>query len=345
MEVAGYELTLGELEAAFRSRDQKPLARSEGAAVYFTDVPQLGYTSALLVSPVDHAWLWAPDGVYNFNVPVSRPSDRRVRWLRSIADSRTSKKRFLQAMKQGGSSMSELPYGSVAYLGPDMGMDELWSQRRPPLWPGWYRAYAIPLAAHARAAFVARLSNWFASAGSFGTRAVPDSAVASVLRGEPESSTSRDHMLFTAEPQSENARAYREEYDQILSVLKRQIDRVENGHPLGLHELGPAFQAEDCSLRLIDYGVKDERRRLSEAVGKYRAHLLRVLRWPIFVEVAAAEIVGNERVGRVLPGYGSEAVPYDGWEDLKAYLDDMRSAHPAFFTDVLEDLYPVNIGG
>lgn len=340
MEVTAAELTIGEIEEVFREGNGRQLAHVGRATVYFTDIPQVGYISALLVSPRDQALLWAPDSVYQFNIPVSRPSNRRVKWIQSIAESKTSKKKFLQALKQAGSAMERLQYGSVAYLGQDMGLDELWSQRSPPLWPGWFRAYAFPASAGGKGVFVEKLAKWFEAAAPFGTRAVPDSEVTGQLGAELDAKAMRDSALFTREPEGENARTCREEYEQILSIMKHEIEKAEAGRPMTIDDLSAGFQAEDCWLRLIDYGVKDEKRRLSEAVGKYRAHLLRVLRWPIFVEVAAAEIAGNERVGRVLPAYGSEPAPYDGWEELKAYLQDMRLRHPAFFSDALEDLYP-----
>lgn len=340
MKFTASELAISEIEKIFRGADGRQLAHVGQVAIYFTDIPQLGYTSALMVSPIDQVLLWAPDSVYQFSIPVSRPSERRVKWTQALAESKASKKKFIQALKQGGSSMDRLPYGSVAYLGHDMGLDELWSQQSAPLWPGWYRVYAFPAAAGAKESFLDRLAKWFDAVAPFGTRAVPDAKATSRFGEELDAAALRDSALFEREPQSERARTYREEYDQILSILKHEIEKVEIGQAMTIDDLSVGFQVGDCRLRLIDYGVKDERRRLSEAVGKYRAHLLRVLRWPIFVEIAAAEIAGNERVGRVLPAYGSEPAPYDGWEELNAYLHDMRLSYPAFFSDPLEDLYP-----
>lgn len=337
MEFAVAELTISQIEEAFRDGSGRGLAQPDRVSVYFTDIAQLAYTSALIVSPLDHAFLWAPDSVYQFSLPVARPSARRARWTLAISESKASKKKFLQALAQSGSAMERLPYGSVAYLGDDMGLDELWSR---PLWPGWHRAYAFPASAQSRQTFMDSLRKWFEGAGKFGVRRVAESEVTRQLGGETTTELVRDRDLFEREPESDHARTYREECQQILATLKREIEKVEGGQGLTIESLSAAFQAEDCCLRLIDYGVKDERRRLSEAVGKYRAHLLRVLRWPIFVEIASAEIVAQERVGLVLPAYGSEPTPYDGWQELKAYLQDMRSNYPAFFEDPLEALYP-----
>jgi hypothetical protein len=334
------ELSISEIERAFNQGNGRALAHAGRCAIYFTEIGSLGYISALLLSPIDEAFLWAPDSVYHFNVPVARPAKRRANWINAISDSKASKKKFVQALMKAGSSMQRLPYGSVAYLGHDMGLDEHWSQLVRPLWSGWYRAYAIPATAGARESFIDRLAQWFDAVGSFGLRTASEARVGAELEGKLQDDALRDRDLFTKEPESDHARTYREEYQQIVIALKHEIANAEGGQPMQIDDLSATFQPGDCRLRLIDYGVKDERRRLSEAIGKYRAHLLKALRWPIFIEVAAAELAGQQRVGRALPAYGSEPTPYDGWEDLEAYVEDMHLSYPAFFNDPLEDLYP-----
>lgn len=308
-------------------------------AVYFTDLPNSGYTSALAVSPRDHVFLWAPPAINQLVVPVSRPAENQFQWTQRLEESKSSKTKFRRDLAAAGVSIKDLPYGCLAYLAPDSGRDELWSSERAPLWPGWFRAYAFPTMPGAREAFARGLQTWLERARPFGLRKVPEPDVISELTDTPGSATARDADLFWSEPQSSSPPAYRHEYARILNALTDAILRAERGEPLSIDGLTAGFQIERCRLYLLDHGVKDERRRLSEAVGKYRAHLIRLLRWPVFVELAAAEILSQERFGRVLPAYGSEPTPYDGWAELQAYLDDMRVSYREFFSDPLEEMY------
>jgi hypothetical protein len=342
MSFATHELTIVELKDALSAASPRPLARPAQISIHFTDLPDCDYTSALLVSPLNATFLYAPPGVFEFTIPASRPSARRVRWLQARADDRSSRRRFLQALRRAAVPMNSLPYGSLAYLAPDMGLDENWSKRLGPLWPGWYRVYAFPRGAEMRDAFTEAMEFWFSGTRVHGLRTCADELVRRGLDGEVTPALLRDRALFSAEPDAGSPQETRREFEALVDLIESEAERAQSYNGLTIADLSATFQPGDCLFRLVDHGVKDERRRLGEALGKYRAHLVRALGWPIFIEAAAAELEARARVGRVLPAYGSEPCPYDGWSELQQYLHTMREAHPDFFTDPFEPLYTLN---
>lgn len=337
MKFKASDLSIQQLSVAFSEQVERPLAVHGECRVYFTEITTLGYTSALLVGSKDTVFLGAPAGLFDAANPAQE-CEVRSQWIRRFIDSKATKRKFVSVLSAADISMERLPYGSLAYLAHDFTYQERWSKSRAPLWSGWYRTYVFPTTPSAKKVFIAKLAEWFDAATPFGTRSVLDSTISAKNSDQVSARTLRDRALFSAELDSSQPRIYRQEYEQILSTLKQEIEKAEVGQAITTNELSDNFQEAGCRLRLNDSVVKDERRRLIEAIGKYRARLLRILRWPIFVGIATAEIMRSEIVD-CLPAYGFEPAPYDGIEELKAYLVDMRSTYPAFFKDPFEDLY------
>lgn len=325
------KLTLGELMDALRKSDGEDLRSTDTLNVWCTSVESLGYVSVMAAAPIDHCFLRCPLPHMDFAIMHACKSEKRIAWMSRYDSNMSTSRAFSKYLASSGLTKRQLPFGSIAYIGHDMGREEQWGKK---VWPGWFRVYAIPVDVEP-GRLVEALGAYVEAGGKFSMRSCNDLEVKRALM-QPEYDELTD-ALFVSGVDDDGGQGQAQ-----YMRLTKALDAEARSQSITLSQLPPIFQPEDCRLWLasVALGPPSQLTAMLEMVSAKRSRLIQVLGWPLFVDVAASVVQAEEqepsRFQSERTGIALEALA-----DLRNYLLEMSEKFPPLMQDPFEGLYPI----
>jgi hypothetical protein len=313
--------------------DGMPLRSPAVVNVWYTDVEPLGYVSALVAAPVGASFLRMPLPHVNYAVMHACDSKRRLAWMSNLANSETTARTFSRFASRCGLKKRQIPFGAIAYLGHDMGREEQWAQG---VWPGWFRVYALPLQSVQNGSFVAALGRYIEAGEDFTLRPCEASSLGEQGRVLQHDDLTSSLFVDGVDGSSDKDVA---RFARLLGTIDSEL-----AHPwISIPSLSPGFQPQDCRLWLANVvlGQRNEHTQMLEELSARRARLIRVLGWPLFVDVAAGVLAADAEFPSSLylhlnirTDVGDVAV-----HELSEHVAEVRARFPELTQDPLNNLY------
>lgn len=320
------------LEATLKTACGASLRAGGSVQVWCTPIEPLRYTSVLVAAPLGYSFLRMPLAHVNYAVMHACSSSSRLAWMAKYDQKISTSRTFNSYLSKFGLRRRDLPYGSLAYFGNDMGREEQWADA---IWPGWFRAYAVP-GTEVNAKLLDRLYAYIDNAEPFCLRRTGDVETKAALtaRGSKESLS---YLLFEAGTQDDVGLAAHTKYARIVAAIDRQLSSPQ---ALTLDALALEFQPEDCRLWLTygSLGIGVEGSELLEAISAKRARLIDALRWPLFADVAASIIQSDHEFPYPVTARRDPAAPaFAGIHSLREYLSNVHAEYPELLVDPFEE--------
>ncbi|MES2041210.1 MAG: hypothetical protein V4495_25610 [Pseudomonadota bacterium] len=189
-----------------------------------------------------------------------------------------------------------IPYGLLAFDGGLLSPSSIaYNKKERPLNPLWFRTYLIPRTPDARKNLTQVLREYIAERGIFFIKPFDDEKLLNTDWQE----------RFLGGDEHEDAVLFRNMYggaesahkDSIqIAMLENVLVELEKGNPLDFLSTSPNL--DDFSFQisypysvvnyLKDYDAMNRGQRHNDLVNALRAHLVRRLEWPVFIQSARA---------------------------------------------------------
>ena len=326
-------------EDELRSRDTLML--------YFLDFEKLPWTAAIVAAPRNHVLVSVPRSSYDTAEIAVDAEPQQASWIQSFFIDKETRKKFKKELASHELTAQNIPYGLLAFDGDFLSPSSIaYNKKERPLNPLWFRTYLIPRTPDARTNLTQVLREYIAERGMFFVRPFDDEKLFN----------SDWQERFLGVDDHDEAVLFRNMYggpesakkDSIqIEMLEHILAELDNGILLDFLSMSPNL--DDFSFQISypyvfgnypkDYDAMNRGQRHVDLVNALRAHLVRRLEWPVFIQSARA---GRETaIERIKKGPKPPAglLKFNAVEEMDLFLQSMQEKYPSYWQSSWDDVW------
>ncbi|MFZ6712342.1 hypothetical protein [Undibacterium sp. TC9W] len=329
---------------------EEELRANDKLMLYFLDFEKLPWTAAILVAPGNHVLVSVPRSSYDTAEIAVDVGPQQASWTQSFFTDKQTRVKFKKELLSHGLTEQDIPHGLLAFDGGLLNPQSTgFNKKERPLNPLWFHSYLIPKTPDARANLTQVLHEYMAERGIFFVRPFDDEQLLNTDWQERFLGAHEHEEAILFRNMYGGAETARKDSMQI-EMLENVLEDLDKGASLDFLAMSP--NSDDFSLQISypyvfgnypkDYDAMNRGQRHVDLVNALRAHLIRRLEWPVFIQAARACRAGAiDRLNKgPKPPLG--LLRFEVIEELDFFLQTMRQKYPSYWQSSWDDVWRIS---